>query len=108
MMVYNPATKAVAVYFDGRLLVDNYAGQVLAGTGMTFGSASSAGKGSMNYNLVQLDVVGATQPVVLKNPASTTNAVGQTVTFTADFTPFVNAFQWLSNGVIIAGASATN
>ena len=108
MMVYNPATKAVAVYFDGRLLVDNYAGQVLAGTGMTFGSASSAGKGSMNYNLVQLDVVAATQPVVTLNPLSSMNAVGQTVTFTANFTPFVNAFQWLSNGVIIAGATATN
>jgi hypothetical protein len=108
MMVYNPATKAVAVYFDGRLLVDNYAGQVLAGTGMTFGSASSAGKGSMNYNLVQLDVVAATQPVVTLNPQSSMNAVGQTVTFTANFTPFVNAFQWLSNGVIIAGATATN
>src|ERR1017187_2024104 len=108
MMVYNPATKAVAVYFDGRLLVDNYAGQVLAVTGMTFGSASSAGKGSMNYNLVQLDVVAATQPVVTLNPQSSMNAVGQTVTFTANFTPFVNSYQWLSNGVIIAGATATN
>jgi hypothetical protein len=108
MMAYNPATKAVAVYFDGRLLVDNYAGQVLAGTGLTFGSASSAGKGSMNYNLVQLDVVAATQPVVTLNPQSSTHAVGQTVTFTANFTPFVNAFQWLSNGVIIAGATAAN
>ena len=108
MMVYNPATKAVSVYFDGRLIVDNYAGQVLAGSGLTFGSASSAGKGSMNYNLVQLDVVGATQPVVLQNPASSVNGVGQKVTFTANFSPFVNAFQWLSNGVVIAGATATN
>ena len=108
MMVYNPATKAVACYFDGRLLVDNYAGQALAGSGLTFGSASSAGKGSMNYNLVQLDVVGATRPVVLQNPASTTNGVGQKVTFTVNFSPFVNAFLWLSNGVIIAGATATN
>jgi hypothetical protein len=108
MMVYNPATKAVSVYFDGRLIVDNYAGQALAGNGLTFGSASSAGKGSMNYNLVQLDVVGATRPVVLQNPASTTNGVGQKVTFVANFSPFVNAFQWLSNGVVIAGATATN
>ena len=62
----------------------------------------------MNYNLVQLDVVAATLPVVTLNPRSTTNAVGQTVTFTAGFTPFVDAFQWLSNGVIIAGAASTN
>jgi hypothetical protein len=108
MMVYNPATKAVSVYFDGRLIVDNYAGQVLAGSGLTFGSASSGGRGSMNYNLVQLDVVGATGPVVLQNPASTTNGVGQKVTFIANFSPFVNAFQWLSNGVVIAGATMTN
>jgi hypothetical protein len=62
----------------------------------------------MNYNLVQLDVVGATQPVVLLNPASTTIGVGQKATFTAAFTPFVNSYQWLSNGVVIAGATTTN
>ena len=108
MMVYNPATKSVSVYFDGRLIVDNYTGQVLAGSGFTFGNANSAAKGEMNYNLVQLDVVGATQPVVTLNPNSSTNAVGQTVTFTAGFTPFVNAFQWFSNSVLIAGATATS
>jgi|GEM_PF-1409192 len=108
MMVYNPATQKVSIYFDGQLIVDNYAGQVLAGSGLTFGNANSAAKGSMNYNLVQLDVVGATAPVVLQNPASSINGVGQKVTFTANFTPFVNAFQWLSNGVVIAGATTTN
>jgi hypothetical protein len=108
MMVYNPATKAASVYFDGRLITDIYAGQVLAGTGLTFGSASTAGKGSMNYNLVQLDVVGATRPVVLQNPANTTNGVGQKVTFTASFSPFVNAYQWYSNDVAIAGATTAS
>src|ERR1035438_8410373 len=108
MMVYNPATKVVSVYFDGQLIVDNYAGQVLTGRGLTFGNGQSAAKGSMNYNLVQLDVVGATQPVVLRNPASITNEIGQQVTFTAGFTPFVNSYQWLSNGVIIAGVNASN
>lgn len=108
MMVYNPVTKAVACYFDGRLLTDSYTGQALAGSGITFGAASTAGKGGMNYNLVQLDVVSATAPVVLQNPASSTNGVGQKVTFTANFSPFVNAFQWLSNGVLIAGATTTN
>ena len=66
MMVYNPTTKLVSVYFDGQLIVDNYAGQVLTGRGLTFGNGQSSAKGSMNYNLVQLDVVGATQPVVLR------------------------------------------
>jgi hypothetical protein len=107
MMVYNPATKTASVYFDGQLIVDNYAGQVLAGSGFTFGNANSAAKGEMNYNLVQLDVVEATRPVVLQNPASSINGVGQKVTFTANFSSFVNAFQWLSNGVVIAGATAT-
>jgi hypothetical protein len=108
MMVYNPATQKVSIYFDGQLIVDNYAGQALAGSGLTFGNANTGAKGIMNYNLVQLDVVGATQPVVLQNPASSVNGVGQKVTFTANFTPFVNAFQWLSNGVVIAGATTTN
>ncbi len=109
MMVYNPSSKKVSVYFDGQLIVDNYAGQNLAGNGVfTFGDANSAAKGSMNYNLVQLDVVGVTQPVVLRNPASITVAIGQQAAFTAAFTPFVNSYQWLSNGVIIAGATKTN
>jgi len=80
----------------------------LAGNGVNFGSASSSGKASVNYNLVQLDVVGATQPVVLQNPASITKNIGEQATFTAAFTPFVNSYQWLSNGVVIAGATATN
>jgi hypothetical protein len=108
MMVYNPTTKLASIYFDGRLIVDNYAGSAVAGNYLIFGNGQTAAKGSMNYNLVQLDVVGATQPVVLLNPASTTIGVGQKATFTAAFTPFVNSYQWLSNGVVIAGATTTN
>jgi hypothetical protein len=108
MMVYNPATKSAALYFDGRLIFDNYTGALVAGRGVLFGSGSASQKASINYNLVQLDVVGATQPVVLQNPASITKNIGQQATFTAAFTPFVNSYQWLSNGVVIAGATATN
>ncbi|MDB6058870.1 MAG: outer rane adhesin like protein [Verrucomicrobiales bacterium] len=108
VMIYNPATKSAAVYFDGRLVLANYTGQAASGRGLIFGSASSTAKGEMNYNLVQLDVVGATRPVVTLNPQSGTYGVGQKVTFTAAFSPFVNSYQWLSNGVIIAGATGTN
>lgn len=109
ILAYNPETKAVSYYFDGRLIVDNYTGQVITvPKGLTFGSASSGAKGEMNYNLVQLDVVGTTAPVVLRNPASSVNGVGQKVTFSAEFSPFVNSYQWLSNGVVIPGATATN
>jgi hypothetical protein len=108
MMCYDPVLNKVSVYFDGVCIVDNYAGQSVAGSALQFGSASTAGTASVNYNLVELDVVGATDPVVLQNPASTTNAVGQKVTFTANFTPFVDAYQWLSNGVIIAGATTNS
>src|ERR1017187_1892352 len=108
MMVYNPATQKASIYFDGQLIVDNYAGQAVAGNYLLFGNGQATAAGSMNYNLVQLDVVGATQPVVLLNPVSTNIAVGQQTTFTAAFTPFVNSYQWLSNGVIIAGATTTN
>ena len=48
----------------------------------------------MRYHSVQLDVVGGTQPVVTLNPSSSTNAVGQEVTFNASFTPFVGDFIW--------------
>src|ERR1017187_5120852 len=108
MMVYNPATLKASIYFDGQLIVDNYAGQAVAGNYLIFGNGQATAAGSMNYNLVQLDVVGATQPVVLLNPASTNLAAGKPATFTAAFTPFVNSYQWLSNGVVIAGATATN
>jgi hypothetical protein len=109
MMIYNPATKSVSYYFDGRLIIPNYTGQVITvPRGLTFGSASSAAQGEMNYNLVQLDVVDATRPVATVNPQSGAYGVGQKVTFSAAFSPFVNSYQWLSNGVAIAGATATN
>ncbi len=108
IMVYNPVTKAAAIYFDGQLITDSYTGQALAGSGLTFGGVSTAGKGQMNYNLVQLDVIGATAPSVAQSPPSTTNGVGQKVTFIAAFNPYVNTVQWYSNDVAIAGATATN
>jgi hypothetical protein len=73
VMIYNPATKSVSYYFDGRLIVANYTGQVISvASGLTFGSASSGAKGEMNYNLVQLDVVNATRPVPTLNTQSGT------------------------------------
>ena len=62
----------------------------------------------MNYNLVQMDVVNGTAPVLVRQPQNTTNGVGQKVTFTAAFTPFVNSYLWLSNDVPITGATASN
>jgi len=109
MMIYEPAVARASYYFDGQLIVTNIpANASSAYNGLAFGAASSTAAGEMNYNLVQLDVIGGTPPVLTHNPQSTTNGVGQKVTFTAGFTPFVNAYQWLSNGVIIPGATGTN
>jgi hypothetical protein len=109
VMVYDPVSHLVSVYFDNTLVTDSSTGTSTSTAGqILFGSSNTSGKGGMNYNLVQLDVVNATQPVVLQNPASSTNAVGQYVTFTAAFSPFEYGYRWLSNGVPISGATGTS
>ena len=52
-------------YFDGQLITNNWAGFVTAtsGNGVRFGSGSTAGKGSMNFNLVEWEIH-ATKPTV--------------------------------------------
>lgn len=102
MLVYDPSVSTnAAYYFDGQLVTANYGGSANSDDGVVFGTGSSGGSGEMNFNLVQLDVVGGMRPALVSGPSSTTAGVGQTVTFSAQFTPFVAAYQWLSNGVII-------
>jgi hypothetical protein len=109
VLAYDPVTAKTSYYFDGRLIMNNYPAQAAGGyDGIAFGSGSANGAGAMNYNLVQFDVVGGAQPVVTLQPKSSTNGVGQKVTFTAGFSPFVSTYQWLSNDVIIAGATSSS
>ncbi len=109
VLAFDPSTALLSYYFDGRLVVADFAPQVIANiNGVQFGSASSTGLGEVNYNRVGLDVVGAPAPVVVKAPQTSTNGVGQKVTFAATVTPWVNSFQWYSNDVVLAGATSTN
>jgi hypothetical protein len=102
-VVFDPA-RGASYYVDDQLVAANQRPQAAAGLGLTFGASSTAGAGQANYNLVQLNVIGATQPVVTKQPSNTSGVVGQTATFTAGFSGWVNQYQWLSNGVAIPGA----
>ena len=103
MLVYDPSVSTnAAYYFDAQLITANYGGSANNDDGVVFGTGSTGGSGEMNFNLVQLDVVEGVRPIWISGPANTTTGVGQTVTFSAQFTPFVAAYQWLSNGVIIA------
>jgi len=106
-LVYDPETELCSYYFDGTLITDSYNGDTGGGNGVIFGSGSTGGMTDMRYHTVQLDVVGGTQPVVTLNPSSSTNAVGQQVTFDAGFTPFVGDFMWYSNGVPVARGSSS-
>lgn len=109
VIAYDPATATATYYVDGILVVENYPGQVSTSyNGVIWGTGSSTGTGEMHFNRVQLDVVNATKPAVLASPASSVNGVGQKVTFTASFSPFVSAYQWYSNDVPIIGAVNTN
>ncbi len=109
ILAYDPKKATVSYYFDGRLIAPDFGPQIISGAnGVQFGSASSAAKGEMNYNLFQMDVVNAAAPVVAVAPKSSTNGVGQKVTFIGSFQPWVNYYQWLSNDVPIVGATATN
>lgn len=105
VIVFDPATTNASYYCDGQLIAANYAGGANAVyNGLVFGAGSSPNTGDMNFHRVQLDVVGGTQPAVVAHPQSSTNGVGQRITFAASFTPFVAAYQWLLNNVPIPGA----
>lgn len=105
MLVYDPVTTNASYFFDGQLITPNYIGDAnTAYNGVLFGTGSSPGSGEMNFNLVQLDVVGGVRPTLLSSPVNSVNGVGQRATFTASFTPFVAGYQWLSNGIPIHGA----
>ncbi len=109
VLAYNPATGLASYYFDGRLILDFEAQTAVPGrNGLSFGGNSSGSKGEVNYNLVQMDVVNATAPVVALQPVDTSAVDGFKATFTALFSPFVNSCQWLSNDVAIPGATSTN
>lgn len=60
-VVYNPATATAAYYFDGNLIVPGFPVSNPAGSlaELMWGAKSSAGQGSMNYNLVELSAVDA-------------------------------------------------
>lgn len=105
MIAYNPQTASAAYYFDGQLVTDSYTGQANAAyDGLVFGVGSSGGSGEMAFNRVQLDVAGGSRPVFTSQPQDSVNGVGQRVTFSVAAAPFVAAWQWLSNNVIIPGA----
>jgi hypothetical protein len=110
IMVYEPALGSASYYCDGQFIAANYTGSATlnGNNGLMWGTQASVGEGQMNFNLVEFDTVGGTQPVVTLDPLSTTNGMGQTATFSAAFTPFVAGYQWLSNGVAIPGAFSTN
>ncbi len=109
VIAFDPATTNASYYVDGVLIAANYAGDTgISYDGVAFGMGSSTGIGQMNFNRVQLDVVGGVQPAVVSSPESRTVGVGQQVVFTAEFTPFVAAFQWLTNGVIVPNAGGTS
>lgn len=109
VIAYDPQTATAAYYFDGQLIAGSYAGQANATyDGVVFGTGSGTGSGEMNFNRVQLDVVGGGAPTITSHPQDSVNGVGQRVTFTAGFTPFVSGYQWLSNNVIISGATSNS
>lgn len=109
VIAYDPQTATAAYYFDSQLITGSYTGQANAAyDGVVFGTGSGTGSGEMNFNCVQLDVVGGAAPTVTSHPQDSVNGVGQRVTFTAGFAPFVSGYQWLSNNVIIPGATSNS
>ncbi len=108
-IIYDPEVGAASYYFDNTLVISNWEGDDVRGySGPTFGAFVSGGQGMMNYNTVQFDVVNGTNAVVLLNPQNTSVLVGNVAAFTAGFSPgFIGGYQWLSNNVVILGATNT-
>lgn len=109
VLVYDPVTTNASYYFDGQLIATNYIGDANTGyNGLVFGTASSPGSGEMNFNLVQLEVVDGVRATLVSSPDDSVNGVGQRATFTAEFTPFVAGYQWLSNGIPVPGVHSNS
>ncbi len=106
-IVFDPVTQRASYYFDGNLIYKDWNGDTsTANNGPVFGSGSSAGMGSMNYNQVEFGVVDANTSLgIVTNPASTTVTAGAGVTFGGFASGFVGGYQWYKDGAPIAGAT---
>ncbi|MBE0545366.1 MAG: hypothetical protein IH623_28840 [Verrucomicrobia bacterium] len=109
-LVFDPLTQRVSYYFDGNLIFSGWNGDTsTAYNGPLFGSGSSAGMGSVNFNQVEFSVANATAAIgIVTNPVSTTVAPGESVTLPGFASGFVGGYQWYKDGAAIAGATGRN
>jgi hypothetical protein len=107
-IVFDPATQRASYYFDGMLIYSGWNGDASAAyNGPLFGAASSAGQGSMNYNLVEFSVNNANAALAfVTDPTSTEVAIGSSVTLEGLASGFVGGYQWYKDGSPVAGATA--
>ncbi len=107
-IVFDPATQRASYYFNGTLIFSGWNGDASAAyNGPQFGADSSAGQGSMNYNLVEFSVNNANTVLeFVTNPASAKVAPGAGVTIEGLASGFVGGYQWYKDGTAIPGATA--
>ncbi len=108
-IIYDPASSTATYYLDNKPIFANWTGSGGGSvTGPFFGAATSVGQGDIAVNQVQFDVVHGTQPSVLTALTNATRFVGDSVTLTPGFSPFVGSYLWFSNDVVIPDARSTN
>lgn len=106
--VFDPATTRATYLFNGAALTTSYAGTTGTYDGVQWGTGSSGGRGDAYWNRVSFEIADPPPPPeVLAHPQSSTNAVGESVTFEAAFANTVTSFQWFKDGEPIVGATTS-
>ncbi|MBN2508142.1 MAG: hypothetical protein JXQ71_15760 [Verrucomicrobia bacterium] len=103
---YDPATRRAEYRFNGAVRWSAWAGSTGAYNGVKWGTESSGGRGDGYWNSVTFTINDPPPlPGVALHPQSSTNAVGDRVTFTGAFTNLVLSHQWYKDGAPIPGAT---
>ena len=106
-MEFSPLTQRATYRFNGTVLTTNLNNATGAYNGVQWGTGSTGGRGDGYWNTVSFEINDPPPPpAVVQDPQSSTNAVGDSVTFTAAFTNLVLGRQWYKDGSPIAGAGA--
>ena len=108
-MEFSPITQRATYRFNGTVLTTNLNNATGTYNGVQWGTGSSGGRGDGHWNSVSFEINDPPPPpAVVQDPQSSTNAVGDNVTFTGVFTNLVTGYQWYKDGTPIAGANAAS
>ena len=106
-IVYDSATSTAELRVDGQVASSNWPSLSIPASvdGCLWGSGSTGGRGDGYFNQVKVEVNDPSPTTVTLDPVSVTKNVGESATFTADFTGCATGLQWYKDYTPIPGAN---